>query len=101
MSIAGSSTRPTRWPGLRADGDDRREIEERDLVADPLDVLVEGPVRLVLDQVPLVDRDDEALALFDHVARDVRVLRRQALDGVDDEDRDIRPRQRWSARSVE
>ena len=94
MSTASLEDAPDALPGLRADRDDRREIEERDLVADPLDVLVEGPVRLVLDEVPLVDRDDEALALFDHVARDVRVLRRQALDRVDDEDRDIRPRQR-------
>ena len=85
---------PDALAGLGADRDDRREIEERDLVADPLDVLVEGPVGLVLDEVPLVDRDDQALALLDDVARDVGVLRRQPLDRIDDEDRDVRPRQR-------
>ena len=78
--------------GLGADRDDRREVEERHLVADPVDVLVERPVGLLLDEVPLVDRDDEALALLDDVARDVGVLRRQALDGVDDEHRDVGPR---------
>ena len=94
MSIAASSTLPDPLAGLGADRDDRREVEERHVVADPLDVLVEGPVGLVLDEVPLVDRDDEALALLDDVARDVGVLRGQALDGVDDEDGDVRARQR-------
>ena len=65
-----------------------------DLAADPLDVLVEGPVGLVLDEVPLVDRDDEAPALLDDVARDVGVLGGQALDGVDDEDGDVGARDR-------
>ena len=59
---------------------------------DPLDVLVEGPVRLALDQVPLVDRDDEALALLDDVAGDVGVLGGETLDRVDHEDRDVGPR---------
>ena len=72
-----------------------------DLVADPLGVLVEGPVGLLGDEVPLVDRDDEALALLDDVAGDVGVLGGQALDGIDDEDRDVGARQRRSARSVE
>ena len=53
------------------------------------DVLVEGLVGLVLDEVPLVDRDDEALALLDHVARDVGVLGGQPVDRVEDEDRDV------------
>ena len=80
--------------GLGADRHDRREVEERHLVADPLDVLVEGLVGLLGHEVPLVDRDDQALALLDRVARDVGVLRRQPLDGIDDEDRDIGARQR-------
>ena len=80
--------------GLGADRDDRREVEERHLAPDPLDVLVEGPVGLVGDQVPLVHRDDEALPLLDHVPGDMGVLVRQPLDGIDDEDRDVRPRQR-------
>ena len=64
---------------LRADRDDRGKVEERDLVPDPFGVLVEGPVRLVGDQVPLVDRDDQALAFLDDVARDMCVLGGQAL----------------------
>ena len=87
--------------GLGADRDDRREVEERRLVPDPLDVLVEGPVGLVLDEVPLVDGDDEALALLDDVARDVGVLGGQPLDGVDDEDGDVGAETACSARSVE
>src|SRR6185503_337429 len=79
---------------LRADGHDRREVEERDLVVDPLDVLVERPIRLVLDEIPLVDRDDEALALLDDIAGDVGVLRGQPLDRVDHEDGDVGPRDR-------
>ena len=71
-----------------------REVEERDLAADPLDVLVEGPVGLVGNQVPLVHRDDEALALLDDVPGDMGVLVRQPLDGIDDEHRDVGPRQR-------
>ena len=94
MSIAGLEDLADALAGLGADRHDRREVEERHLVADPLDVLVEGPVGLLGDEVPLVDRDDEALALLDDVARDVGVLRGQALDGVDDEDGDVRARQR-------
>ena len=92
---------PDALAGLGADRDDRGEVEERHLVADPLDVLVEGLVGLLVDEVPLVDRDDQALALLDDVAGDVGVLGGQALDGVDDEDRDVGPRDRRSARSVE
>src|SRR3954470_11961813 len=46
---------------LGADRQDRREIEERDLVPDPLDVLVERLIRLVLDKFPLVDGNAEPL----------------------------------------
>ena len=102
MSIGGLEHAPDALAGLGADRDDRREVEERDLVADPLDVLVERLVGLVLDEVPLVDRDDEALALLDDVARDVGVLRRSGPR----RHRRRGPRRRpatsaWSARSVE
>ena len=49
---------------------------------------------LVLDDVPLVDGDHEALPLLDHVAGHVRVLRGQAVGGVEDEHGDVGARDR-------
>ena len=91
MSTAASSTRPTRWPVLALIERIGAKSRNGTSLRIHSDVLVERPVRLVGDEVPLVDRDDQALPLLDHVARHVRVLRRQALDGIDDEHRDIRP----------
>ena len=81
--------------GLGADRDDRREVEERQpRCGSTATYWSKRLVGLVLDEVPLVDRDDEALALLDDVAGDVGVLRRQPVDGVDDEDRDVGARDR-------
>ena len=80
---------PTRWSVFALIETTGAKSRNGDLAPDPLDVLVEGPVGLVLDEVPLVDRDDEAPALLDDVARDVGVLGGESLDGVDDEDRDV------------
>ena len=94
MSIAASSTRPTRWPVLALI--ETIGAKSRNGTSLRIHSTYSSKVRvgLVLDEVPLVDRDDQALALLDHVARDVRVLRGQALDGVEDEHRDVRPRER-------
>ena len=53
--------------GVRADRQDGREVEERGVRAEPGDVLVERPAGLLLDEVPLVDREHEADALVDDV----------------------------------
>src|SRR6266550_1465157 len=82
---------PDSLAGLRTDGDERGEIEERHLVVDPVDVLVERPIALVLDEVPFVDGDHEALALLDDIAGDMGVLSGEALDRVDDENGHIGP----------
>ena len=76
--------------GQRADGEDGREVQEGHLPADALDVLVER-LAVLLDEVPLVDGEDEADALLDDVAGDVRVLRGQPVLGVEDEHADVRP----------
>ena len=60
-----------------------------------------GPV-FSSTSVPLVDRDDEALALVDHVAGDVGVLGGQPVDGVDERGpRRRRARSPGATRSVE
>ena len=41
-------------------------------------------LRVFLDNVPLVHQDDDALVRLQHVARDVRVLRGNPLDTVDE-----------------
>ena len=54
---------------------------------------LEGLV-VLLDEVPLVDRDDQAHALVHDVAAHVRVLGGEALHGIDDQDRHVRPADR-------
>ncbi len=78
-------------PGLGADGHDRCVVQERELAAQVDHELVEGLVGLVLDDVPLVDRDDQAPALLHHVPGDMGILRGEPVRGVQHEDRDVRP----------
>src|SRR6185295_3769604 len=60
----------------------RRELEAReDAAGDPVSLFVG-----VLDEVPLVVNDDEALERVGDVAGDVEVLSGELLAGVEDED---------------
>ena len=81
---------PTRCPVLALTAMMGAKLQERGLDPQPRGVLVEGPV-VLLDEVPLVDDDHQADAFVDHVARDVGILRRQAVDGIEHEQRHIGP----------
>ena len=48
-----------------------------------------GGVLVLLDRVPLVEHEDDALVRLEHVADDVRVLRRVALGRIGHDDRHV------------
>ncbi len=54
-------------------------------------VLVEGPIRLLGEEIPLVEGDDEPSPLLRDESGDVRVLRRQAFERVDEKDGHVGP----------
>ena len=102
MSTASSSTRPTRWPVLALI--DTIGAKSRNGTSLRIHSVYWSKVRigLVLDRrVPLVDGDDQALALVDGIPGDMGILRRQASDGIDDEHRHVGADSADSACSVE
>ena len=75
-------------PRLRADREDRGETQEGGLAPQRGHVLVEG-AGLLLDEIPLVERDDESLPLLHHVTGHVRVLAGQPVHAVEEQDGDV------------
>ena len=75
-------------PGEGADEEHGHVAEKLQFVAHLLGEGVHG-VGVFFDRVPLVDDDDYALLLFEHVARNVGVLRGDALGRVDQQQGDV------------
>ena len=79
--------------GFRGKKRDRCKARERDQIVDHVGKLVLAELTLLLArEIPLVSDDDESFALLDGQAREAPVLRGDANHRIEDEQRDVTPR---------